>query len=59
MNLLPPKKKLTHAKHASSNYINMVIVTEDTYVFIICLSVFHQISNICISNVEQKQTTTY
>ena len=32
----------------------MFIVTEDTDVFIICLSVFHQISDICISNVEQK-----
>ena len=32
----------------------MDIVTEDADVFIICLSVFHQISDICISDVEQK-----
>ena len=59
MNLLPPKKKLTHGvllhtKHASSNYISMVIVTEDTDVFIICLSVLYQISDLCISDVEQR-----
>ena len=36
-----------------------IIVTGDTGVFIICLSVFDQISDICISNVEQKQTTTH
>ena len=34
-------RTLLHTKHASSNYIHMVIVTEDTDVFIICLSVFH------------------
>ena len=45
MNYLAPKKKLLlHAKHASSNYKSMVIVTEDTDVFIICLSIFRQIS---------------
>ena len=32
---------LLHIKHASSNYIYMVIVTEDTDEFIICISVFH------------------
>ena len=50
---------LLHTKHASINYIYMVIVTEDSDVFIICLSVFHQISDICISDVEQKQTTAH
>ena len=45
---------LLHTKHASRNYRSMVIVTEDTDVFIICLSVFHQISHICISVMEQK-----
>ena len=45
---------LLHTKHASSNYRSMFIVTEDTDVFIICLSVFHHISDICISDVEQK-----
>ena len=37
-------RMLLHTKHASSNYRSMVIVTEDTDVFIICLSVFHRIS---------------
>ena len=32
----------------------MVIVTEGTDLFIISLSVFHQISDICISDLEQK-----
>ena len=50
---------LLHTKHASSNYIYMVIVTEDTDVFIICLSIFHQITDICLSDVEQKQTKTH
>ena len=65
MNLLPPKKKLTHAHCFTPNmlpviiYIYMVILTEDTDVLIICLSVFHQISDICMSNVEQKQTTAH
>ena len=36
----------------------MVIVTEDTDVFIIRRSVFHQIRYTCLSDVEQKQTTT-
>ena len=52
-------RTLLHTKHVSRNYICMVIVTEDTGVFNICLSVFHQISDICISDVEQKQTVTY
>ena len=54
-------RMLLHTKHASSNYIYMymVIVTEDTDLFIICLSVFHQISDIFISDVEQKQTMTH
>ena len=52
-------RTLLHNKHVSSNYIYMVIVTKDKDVFIICLSVFHQISDICISDVEQKQTTTH
>ena len=39
---------LLRTKHASSNYIYMVIVAEDTGVFIICLSVFHQISDMYI-----------
>ena len=52
-------RTLLHTKHASSNYISMVIVTDDTDVFIICLSVFHQISGICISDVEEKTKTDY
>ena len=52
-------RTLLHTKHVSSNYIYMVIVTEDTDVFIICLSVFHQISDICIFDVEPKQTMTH
>ena len=35
---------LFHIIYASSNYRSMVIPTEDTHVFMICLSVFHQIS---------------
>ena len=57
--LEPDTRTLLHTKHDSSNYIYMVIVTEDTDVFIVCLSVFHQISDICLSDVEQKQTTTH
>ena len=34
-------RTLLHTKHASGNYIYMVIVTEDTDVFIICISVLH------------------
>ena len=37
-------RMLLHTKHASSNYRSMVIMTEDTDVFIIRLSVYHQIS---------------
>ena len=37
-------RMLLHAKHASNNFKSMVIVTEDTDVFIICLSIFRQIS---------------
>ena len=33
-------RMLLHAKHASSDYEAMVIVSEGTYVFIICLAVF-------------------
>ena len=36
-------RMLLHAKHASSDYEAMVIVSEGTYVFIICLAVFRQI----------------
>ena len=32
-----------HTKHASSSYRSMVIVTDDTGVFIICFSVYHQL----------------
>ena len=46
-------RTLLHTKHASSNYISMDIVTEDTDVFIICLSIFHQIRDICLADVEQ------
>ena len=35
---------LLHAKHASADYEAMVIVTEDTDVFILCLAVCRQIS---------------
>ena len=52
-------RTLLHTKHASRNYIIMVIVTVDTDVFIICLSIFHQMSDICVSDVQQKQTTTH
>ena len=34
-------RTMLHTKHVSSNYIYTIIVTEDTDVFIICLSVFH------------------
>ena len=47
-------RMLLHTKHASSNYRSMVIVTKDTDVFIICLPVFYQISDICISDMKQK-----
>ena len=35
---------LLHAKHASADYEAMVIVAEDTDVFILCLAMFRQIS---------------
>ena len=38
-------RMLLHAKHASSNYKSIVIVTEDTDVFVICVAIFHQISS--------------
>ena len=38
-------RMLLHAKHASSNYKSIVIVTEDTDVFIICVAIFRQISS--------------
>ena len=66
MNLLPPKKKLTHARCFIPNMLPEAIytnvhgyVTNGTDVFIICLSVFHQISDICISDMEPKQTMTH
>ena len=37
-------RMLLHIIYASSSYRSMVIVTEDTHVFMICLSIFHQIS---------------
>ena len=35
---------LFHAKHASADYEAMVIVAEDTDVFILCLAMFRQLS---------------
>ena len=48
-------RTLLHTKHVSSNCIYMVIVTDDTYVFLICFSVFHQISDICIYQMWNKK----
>ena len=38
-------RMLLHAKHVSNNYKSIVIVTEDTDVFIICVAIFRQISS--------------
>ena len=52
------KRTLLRTKHASSNYIYMVIVAEHTGVFIICLSVFHQISDMYIQCVTKTDYDT-
>ena len=51
-------RTLLCTKHASSNYLYMVIVAEDTDVFNICLSVFHQISDMYIRCVTKTDYTT-
>ena len=51
-------RTLLNTKHASSNYLYMVIVAQDTDVFIICLSVFHQISDMYIRCVTKTDVDT-